>query len=109
MTCWTIALEKLYHHLFSTPERDSTSIDHLNHDLVLWLSHHRFEELPDALEYYLANPNSDLEVDLTHLNLLGRSMGSAGNHPSYCYHIHLHPPSLGQVFPSHLWGVSRPI
>ena len=70
MTHWTLALEKLYHHLFSTPEHDSTSIDHLKHDLVLWLNHHSFEELPDALEYYLANPTSDLEADLTHLNLL---------------------------------------
>ena len=69
MTCQTLALEKLYHHLFSTPERDSTSIDHLKHDLV-WLNHHSFEKLPDALDYYLAEPNSDLEPDLTHLNLL---------------------------------------
>ena len=45
-------------------------IDHLKHDLVLWLKHHRFDELPDALEYYLASPNSDLEANLTHLNLL---------------------------------------
>ena len=67
---WTLALEKLYHHLFSTPERDSTSIDHLKHDLVLWLTHHSFEELPDDLEVYLADPTSDLEADLTHLNLL---------------------------------------
>ena len=66
----TLALEKLYHHLFSTPEHDSTSIDHQKHDLVLWLHHHSFEELPDALEYYLADPTSDLEADLTHLNLL---------------------------------------
>ena len=48
----TLALEKLYHHLFSTPEHDSTSIDHLTHDLVLWLTQHSFAELPDALEYY---------------------------------------------------------
>ena len=68
--CQTLALEKLYHHLFSTPEHDSTSITHLKHDLVLYLHHHSFEELPDALEYYLADPNSDLEVNLTHLNLL---------------------------------------
>ena len=34
------------------------------------MNHHSFEELPDALEYYLANPHSDLEADLTHLNLL---------------------------------------
>ena len=37
---------------------------------MLWLNHHSLEELPDALEYYLANPNSDLEADLNHLNLL---------------------------------------
>ena len=37
---------------------------------MLWLNHHNFEELLDALEYYLANPNSELEADLTHLNLL---------------------------------------
>ena len=66
----TLALEKLYHHLFSTPECDSTSIDHLKHDLVLWLHHHSFEELPEALQYYLADPSSDLEADLTHLNCL---------------------------------------
>ena len=66
----TLALEKLYHHLFSTPECDSTSIDHLKHDLVLWLTHHSFEELPDALEYYLADRNSDLEADLALLNFL---------------------------------------
>ena len=68
--CWTLTLEKLYHHLFSTPEHDSTSIDRLKHDLVLWLNHHSFEELPDALEYYLADPISDLEANLTHLNFL---------------------------------------
>ena len=50
VTCHTLALEKLYHHLFSSPERDSNSIDHLKHDPVLWLNHHSFEELPDALE-----------------------------------------------------------
>ena len=65
-----LALQKLYHHLFSTPEHDSTSIDHLKHDLVLWLNHHSFEELPDALEYYLAAPTSDLKANLAHLNLL---------------------------------------
>ena len=70
VTRWTLALVKLYHHLFSTHEHDSTSIDHLIHDLVLWLNHHSFEELPDALEYNLADPTSDLEANLTHLNLL---------------------------------------
>ena len=62
--------EKLYHHLFSTPGQPRAFFDHLKHDLVLWLSHHSFEELPDALEYYLVNPNSDLEDDLTNLDLL---------------------------------------
>ena len=70
VTCQTLTLEKLYHHIFSTPECDSTSIDHLKHDLVLWLNHHSFEELPDDLEYYLVDHNSDLEADLTHLSLL---------------------------------------
>ena len=94
-----LVLEQLYHHLLSTPEHDSTSIDHLKHDLVLWLTHHSFEDLPDALEYSLGSspPN------------LSRSMGSANQHPSTCYHLHQHPPSMGQVFPSHLWGVSRPL
>ena len=62
-----LALDTLYHHLFSTPGREATTINQLKHDLVLWLTHHSFEELPDALEYYLADPNSDLEGDLAHL------------------------------------------
>ena len=37
---------------------------------MLWLNHHSFEELPDVIEYYLADPNSDLDADLAHLNLL---------------------------------------
>ena len=45
-------------------------LDHLKHDLELWLNHHSFEELPHALEYYLVNPNSDLEADLMNLDLL---------------------------------------
>ena len=53
-----------------TPGCDTTTIDELKHDLVLWLTHHSFEELPDALEYYLANPHSDLEGDLAHLTFL---------------------------------------
>ena len=77
----TLALEKLYQHLFSTPERDSTSIDHLKHDLVLLLNHHSFEELPDALEYYLADPTSDLEADLTHLDLLNQRGVQVTIHP----------------------------
>ena len=43
-----LALDTLYHHLFSTPLRDATTIDQLKHDLVLWLTHHSFEELPDV-------------------------------------------------------------
>ena len=65
-----LALDTLYHHLFSTPGCDATTIDQLKHDLVLWLTHHSFEELADALEYYLADPNSDLEGDLAHLTCL---------------------------------------
>ena len=47
--------------------------DHLKHDLVLWLNHHSLEELPDALEYYLVNPMSDLDTNLTDLDLLDQS------------------------------------
>ena len=65
-----LALDTLYHHLFSTPGRDATTTNQLKHDLVLWLTHHSFEELPDALEYYLADSNSDLEGDLAHLTCL---------------------------------------
>ena len=54
--CRILALDTLYHHLFSTPGHDATTIDLLKHDLVLWLAHQSFEELPDALEYYLADP-----------------------------------------------------
>ena len=54
--CRILAIEPLYHHLFSTPGRDTTTIDQLKHDLVLWLTHHSFEELPDAIEYYLTDP-----------------------------------------------------
>ena len=46
-----LALDTLYHNLFSTPGRGTTTIDQLKHNLVLWLNHHSFEELPDALEY----------------------------------------------------------
>ena len=76
-----LALEKLYHHLFSTPGRDPTTIDQRKHDLVLWLTHHSFEELPDALEYYLANPHSDLEGDLAHLTSLD----------PWGVQVHIHP------------------
>ena len=76
-----LALDTLYHHLFSTPGRDTTTIDQLKHDLVLWLPHHSFEELPDALEYYLADPNSDLEGDLAHLTCLD----------PWGVQVHIHP------------------
>ena len=59
MTHWTLTLEKLYHYLFSAPGQTRANSDQLTHDLVLWLNHHSFEELSDALEYYLADPNSD--------------------------------------------------
>ena len=87
MTHQTLALEKIYHHIFSTPDHDSTSITHLTHDLVLWLNHHSFEELPDALEYYLADPCSDLEVNLTHLNLLDQWRVQETIHPTVTIYI----------------------
>ena len=49
--------------------------------LSLWLTHHSFEELPDALEYYLADPNSDLEGDLAHLTCLD----------TWGVQVHIHP------------------
>ena len=76
-----LALDTLYHHLFSTPGRDATTINQLKHDLVLWLTHHSFEELPDALEYYLADLNSDLEGDLAHLTCLD----------PWGVQVHIHP------------------
>ena len=79
--CRILALDTLYHHLFSTPGRDATTINQLKHDLVLWLTHHSFEELPDALEYYLADPKSDLEGDLAHLTCLD----------PWGVQVHIHP------------------
>ena len=76
-----LALDTLYHHLFSTPGRDATTTNQLKHDLVLWLTHHSFEELPDALEYYLADPKSDLEGDLAHLTCLD----------PWGVQVHIHP------------------
>ena len=76
-----LAQDTLYHHLFTTPGRDATTITQLKHDLVLWLTHHSFEELPDALEYYLADPNSDLEGDLAHLTCLD----------PWGVQVHIHP------------------
>ena len=87
MTGQTLAIEKLYHHLFSTHERDSASIDHLKHDLVLWLTHNSFEELPDALEYYLADPNSDLEGTLAHLTFLNQWEVQVTIHPLVTIYI----------------------
>ena len=68
--CCILALDTLYHHLFSTPGHNTHTINQLKHDLVLWSTHHSFEELPDALEYYLADPNSDLEGNLAHLDTI---------------------------------------
>ena len=76
-----LAQDTLYHHLFTTPGRDPTTINQLKHDLVLWLTHHSFEELPDAVEYYLADPNSDLEGDLAHLTCLD----------PWGVQVHIHP------------------
>ena len=76
-----LALDTLYHHLFSTPGRDATTTNQLKRDLVLWLTHHSFEELPDALEYYLADPKSDLEGDLAHLTCLD----------PWGVQVHIHP------------------
>ena len=82
-----LALEKLYHHLFTTSGRDSTCIDQLKHDLVLWLTPHSFEELPDALEYYLADPKSDLEGDLAHLTFLDQWAVQVNIHPLVTIYI----------------------
>ena len=54
---------------------------------MLWLSHHSFEELRDALEYYLAEPNSDLEADLTHLNFLVQQGVHVTIHPFVTIYI----------------------
>ena len=67
---WTLTQEKLYHDRFSTPGQSRAILDQLKHDLELWLSHHSFEELPDALEHYLVSPTSDLDADITNLDLL---------------------------------------
>ena len=85
--CRILDLDTLYHRLFSTPGRDPHTIDQLKHDLVLWLTHHSFEELPDALEYYLAHPNSDLEGDLAHLTFLDPWGVQVHIHPLVPIHI----------------------
>ena len=46
------------------------------------------EELPDALEYYQADPNSDLEADLTHLNFLDHWGVQINIHPIVTIYIH---------------------
>ena len=74
--CCILDLETLYHHLFSTPGHDSTSS-----------THHSFEELPDALEYYLADPNSDLEGDLAHLTFLDPWEVQVNIHPLVTIYI----------------------
>ena len=104
----TLALKKLYHHLFSTPDHDNTVIDHVKHDLVLWLTHLSFEELPDALEYYLADPNSNVEADLAHLNLLDQWGVQVNIHPLVTIYIN----SLlawAKCFLATYVGVSRPL
>ena len=85
--CHILALEKLYHHIFTTPGHDSTCIDRLKHDLVLWLTHHSFEELPDGLEYYLADPTSDLEGYLDHLTFLDQWGVQVNIHPLVTIYI----------------------
>ena len=82
-----LALDTLYQHLFYAPGHDTTTIDQLKHDLVLWLTHHSFEELPDALEYYLADPNSDLEGDLAHLTFLNPWRVQVHVHPLFTIYI----------------------
>ena len=63
--CQNPTLEELYHHLFTTMGQPRAIFDCLKHDLELWLDHHSLEELPDALEYNLVDPNSDPDADLT--------------------------------------------
>ena len=80
--------------LFSTPGCDDSTIDQLKHDLVLWLTHHSFEELPDALEYYLADPNSDLEGNLDHLTCLD----------PWGVPVHIHPLVTIYINPLLAWA-----
>ena len=83
----TLTLEKLYHHVFSTPGQTRANSTQLTYDIVLWMNHHSFEELPDALEYYLADPNSDLEANLTHLDLLDQWGVQITIHPTVTIYI----------------------
>ena len=48
---------------------------------MLWSTRHSFEELPDALEYYLADPHSDLEGDLAPITFLD----------PWGVQVHIHP------------------
>ena len=52
----TLALGKLYNYLLSMLVQPRAIFDQLKHGQVLWLNHHSFEKLPDALEYYLVDP-----------------------------------------------------
>ena len=70
---WTLTLEKLYDHIFFTPDQPRSVSEPLRDDQVLWLNHHNLEGLPDALEYYLVNPNNNLEADLYNPGLLDQS------------------------------------
>ena len=63
-------LGKLYYHLFSTLGQCKAIFPHLKCDLELCLDHHSFEDLPDALEYYLVDPQNDLDADLMNLDLI---------------------------------------
>ena len=64
-----------------------TNSDQLTHHLVLWLNHHSYEKLPDALEYYLEDPNSDIEADLTPLDLIDLRGVQATIHPLVTIYI----------------------
>ena len=44
------------------------------------LNHHSFEEVPYAVEYYLVDPTSDLEANLTNLDLLDQGGGNVTIH-----------------------------
>ena len=59
------------------------------------LNHHSFEELPDALEYYLADPNSHLEADLTLLNFLDQWGVPVNIHPIVTIYIDTIPTRNG--------------
>ena len=54
---------------------------------MLWLNHHSFEELPDALEYYQNDPNNDLEANLAHLIFLDQWGVQVNTHPLVTIYI----------------------